>query len=95
MEGYWEFLTHSLLIVGASLHGERSDWSDNRRHYYHQYSNPWTCKTTQVFVRSQELLRGHKVCLYYRVRDDLTGEVEQFGEYGTNEIVYILPDAKK
>ncbi len=95
MEGYWEFLTHSLLIVGASLHGERSEWSDNRTHYYWKTSNPWTCKTTQVFVRSQELLKGRKVGIYFRVRDDLTGDVEAFGEYGSKEIVYIMPDAKK
>lgn len=87
-----EFFTHSLLILGAGLYGEKSNWSDNRTHHYWKFTNPITCTTTQVFMREQELLKGRKVGLYYRVRDNFTGEVTSHGEYGSNEITYVMPD---
>lgn len=91
-ESFLEFLKHSLLIVGAGVYGEKSDWSDDRSHYYWKVTNPITCTTTQVFMREQELLKGRKVGLYYRVRDNFTGEVTSHGDYGANEISYVMPD---
>ena len=91
-EGAWEFVTNTLLIMGAGLYGEKSDWSDNRTHYHWRFTNPVTCETTQVFMRSQELLKGHRVGLYYRVRNNFTGEVTSYGDYGAGEITYITPE---
>jgi hypothetical protein len=93
-ETFLELLTHSLLIVGAAINGEQSSWSDGRTHYYWKFTDPITCKTTQVFMRDQELLKGRKVGLYYRVRDNFTGEVTSYGDYGADEITYIMPDPK-
>lgn len=93
-ENFADFLTHTLLIVGASVYGEKSDWSDGRAGYYLKFTNPVTCNSTQVFVKSQPLLKGHRINLQYRVRDNFTGEVTSYGDYGQDEITYIMPEPK-
>lgn len=90
-ESFLEFLKHSLLIVGAGVYGEHSGGFE-KKFYHLKFTNPITCNTTQVFMSDQEFLKGRRVVLSYRVRDNFTGEVTHHGGYGPDEIAYRMPD---
>lgn len=88
MEGGWEFLTNTLLVIGAGLHGDASDWSDGRKSYHWSFINPVTCTESQVWMTSQEMLKDTKVRLYVRTKNLLTDEVAERGRWGGDEIEY-------
>lgn len=88
-------ISNLLLIAGARLFGEPSQYANDVTCYYWKFDDPSGLTTTQVFMRSQPLLKTQKVELYYRRRWNLTGDVQGFGEYGGEPISYILDESRR